>query len=44
MNKSRMNKLEKVFYKTVLAKIENGDCVNFKTRMYWLGLHLNKTY
>jgi len=42
--KSRMNKLEKLFYKSVFAKIKNGDAVSFKTRMRWVKLHLEKTY
>jgi hypothetical protein len=44
MNKKRMNAIEKVFYKTVLTKINNGDEINFKTRMYFIKLHLDKTF
>lgn len=39
-----MNKIEKVIYKSILSKVNNGDAVSFDARMYWVKLHLNKTY
>jgi hypothetical protein len=44
MKKTRMNETEKLFYKSLFAKIKSGRAVSEKARHAWLELHFSKTY